>query len=159
MARAWHEFEGLPHDKPEGPEFDAMVEQWARAAYKEAAERLSEAKMVEGKYELFRAMRVSPEWVSQIRNGIKLGVYWTFAPDEWDFRPVWGAEDGGIEVVITALVSPESINWESTVLTNMEWDGVGAEHEMRLLPGKPIQVVQVTGPNDQVLSGPFDARA
>lgn len=134
-------------DRFDTPEFHAVVLRWAYARFDRAMKKLLAVPKVKGGYLIHRAIRTPLDGLLRPGKTISLGVYWTYDLDAWegDFRPVWANDDDpGEDLVINAWVDPSSVDWETTVMANMDWFSGDIEAEIRLFRNADVTVRGIT---------------
>lgn len=70
-----------------------------------------------------------------------LGIFWT--TDIWHggiLTAPWGT--GGGEILLTARVHVDDVDWATSCLTRMDWHSGDYEKELRLRPGRPLSHVR-----------------
>lgn len=132
------------------PEFKKRAEEWVSARYREVVAKLNNIEMHSGRYILHRTIKVPANWPTG--NIVSLGEYWSFDPI--DLYAMWASPDLiGHEVEIIAEVSPDAVNWELSILANMDWYSGDSENELRLVKGKEVKVISIQADDDEI---PFD---
>lgn len=136
------------------PEFRVALERWARARLEDVEAKLAEVPLHDGFYRIHRVMRVPARWWAKVKKQgqTNLGVHWTYDLAEWNAeigaRPVWAPDDmKGADITIEALVKPEDVDWPYTVMSHMDWYSGDREYEMRVLPGRKVEVIAITDEN------------
>lgn len=138
-------------DFVETPFFAQVVQKWARTRAQEVVAKLSAIPRVDGGYRVHRIIAVRKDWIEKVQRnrGTNLGLYWTYDIQGWaggaGAYAVWSKlpEDEAVSLEIEAVAPEASVDWPTTVLANMDWLSGDSEHELRLLKGAPIQVVQI----------------
>jgi hypothetical protein len=143
MARDWGLDAGDGSEIPNSPEFVARLRQWGEARYAEVIDKLNAVPLHAGRFVVHRSIRVMGEF--QPKDG--LGIYWTFDYDNADYEAPWSEHDyeESSEVLMHALVEPRFVDWRNTILANMCWMSGDQEHEMRLIKGSPLMLLDVNG--------------
>lgn len=85
------------------------------------------------------------------RNGCSLGLHWTYDLDGWNgdddagARAVWANTNAyiGAELLIESWVPASSIDWPTTIMSNMDYFSGDPEREIRLLKGAPVKVEEI----------------
>lgn len=143
MADEW----GIDRDDPA---FKDRAEEWVTARYHEVISKLNNIEMRAGRYILHRTIKVPENW--PMGNVVSLGEYWSFDPI--DPYAMWASPDLiGRDVEIIAEVSPDAVNWELSILANMDWYSGDAENELRLIKGRQVKVVSIQTDDGTI---PFD---
>lgn len=125
-----------------------LIKDWIGDRWDEFLNDLTkEAVEVDGKLVVHRCIEVKdPEaFVRKLRSGRKLkrglGIYWT-----WNFRAAdchWGTARG-TRLYLTGLVDLDSIEIESTVLSNFHPSTGPDEKEIRLYENQPILLTGIS---------------
>lgn len=143
-------------------QFEARVQDWARARFNEVREKLSQIPLTPSGYRLHRVMRVPGDWLSKAKASghTSLGIHWTYDLNGWDAEvgayPVWADKiDASVDILIDAFVRPDHVDWTYTILSNMDWMSGDREFEMRVRKGAPIQVTSIATYDDGEHLGPI----
>jgi hypothetical protein len=95
-----------------------------------------------GKVTVWRAMTVTSSWLDHLeREGKHLGIYWTWDPDAADTH--WGDYSKPSKVLIEAEVPENGVDWEKTLITNVEPFTGDDEKEITLIKGVPLKILSV----------------
>jgi hypothetical protein len=95
-----------------------------------------------GKVTVWRAMTVTSSWLDHLeREGKHLGIYWTWDPDAADTH--WGDYSKPSKVLIEAEVPENGVDWEKTLITNIEPFTGDDEKEITLIKGVPLKILSV----------------
>jgi hypothetical protein len=75
----------------------------------------------------------------------RLGVYWSY--DENAAEAHWGYSGGrSAFVTLHAKIPKQFIDWETTLILNLQPNCIGDEKELRVIEGSPIVVDQIEHP-------------
>ena len=146
MAEQWHADGTIPEVSTDSPEFLARLRMWTEARYNEVVSKLDAIPLRDGGYHVHRCLKVKPAWLFSLsaEKPITLGEYWTFNPNEWDFRSIWAIDTfEGTDVVVEAISPTTTVNWPHTIMANMDWYSGDHECELRLLRGSPLHVLNI----------------
>ena len=95
-----------------------------------------------GKAIIWRAMTVTSSWIDHLeREGKHLGIYWTWDPDSADTH--WGDYSKPSKVLIEAEVPENGVDWEKTLIMNIEPFTGDDEKEITLFKGVPLKILSV----------------
>jgi hypothetical protein len=95
-----------------------------------------------GKVTVWRAMTVTSSWLDHLeREGKHLGIYWTWDPDAADTH--WGDYSKPSKVLIEAEVPENGVDWEKTLITNIEPFTGDDEKEITLIKGVPLRILSI----------------
>jgi hypothetical protein len=95
-----------------------------------------------GKVTVWRAMTVTSSWLDHLeREGKHLGIYWTWDPDAADTH--WGDYSKTSKVLIEAEVPENGVDWEKTLITNVEPFTGDDEKEITLIKGVPLRILSI----------------
>ena len=95
-----------------------------------------------GKATVWRAMTVTSSWLDHLeREGKHLGIYWTWDPDAADTH--WGDYSKPSKVLIEAEVPENGVDWEKTLITNIEPFTGDDEKEITLIKGVPLRILSI----------------
>jgi len=95
-----------------------------------------------GKVTVWRAMTVTSSWLDHLeREGKHLGIYWTWDPDAADTH--WGDYSKTSKVLIEAEVPENGVDWEKTLITNIEPFTGDDEKEITLIKGVPLRILSI----------------
>ena len=95
-----------------------------------------------GKVTVWRAMTVTSSWLDHLeREGKHLGIYWTWDPDAADTH--WGDYSKPSKVLIEAEVPENGVDWEKTLITNVEPFTGDDEKEITLIKGVPLRILSI----------------
>ena len=95
-----------------------------------------------GKVIIWRAMTVTSSWLDHLeREGKHLGIYWTWDPDSADTH--WGDYSKPSKVLIEAEVPENGVDWEKTLIMNIEPFTGDDEKEITLFKGVPLKILSV----------------
>ena len=95
-----------------------------------------------GKAIIWRAMTVTSSWLDHLeREGKHLGIYWTWDPDSADTH--WGDYSKTSKVLIEAEVPENGVDWEKTLIMNIEPFTGDDEKEITLFKGVPLKILSV----------------
>jgi hypothetical protein len=95
-----------------------------------------------GKAIIWRAMTVTSSWLDHLeREGKHLGIYWTWDPDAADTH--WGDYSKTSKVLIEAEVPENGVDWEKTLIMNIEPFTGDDEKEITLFKGVPLKILSV----------------
>ena len=95
-----------------------------------------------GKAIIWRAMTVTSSWLDHLeREGKHLGIYWTWDPDAADTH--WGDYSKPSKVLIEAEVPENGVDWEKTLIMNIEPFTGDDEKEITLFKGVPLKILSV----------------
>ena len=138
------------------PEFKELVLKWAHSRYDEVVAVLSQIPLRNGKYSLHRIMKVPLNFLNSQK--ITLGLHWTYDIESWEEPyPVWAdANLSGHDLMFEALVDPQYIDWEYTILANMDWYSGDREFEMRPTKGAPLDVIDCWSVDENDTKKHFD---
>jgi hypothetical protein len=95
-----------------------------------------------GKVTVWRAMTVTSSWLDHLeREGKHLGIYWTWDPDAADTH--WGDYSKPSKVLIEAEVPENGVDWEKTLIMNIEPFTGDDEKEITLFKGVPLKILSI----------------
>ena len=95
-----------------------------------------------GKVTLWRAMTVKSSWLDHLeREGKHLGIYWTWDPDAADTH--WGDYSKTSKVLIEAEVPENGVDWEKTLIMNIEPFTGEDEKEITVFKGVPLKIISI----------------
>ena len=95
-----------------------------------------------GKVTVWRAMTVTSSWLTHLeREGKHLGIYWTWDPDAADTH--WGDYSKTSKVLIEAEVPENGVDWETTLIMNIEPFTGDDEKEITLIKGVPLKILSI----------------
>ena len=95
-----------------------------------------------GRVTVWRAMTVTSSWLAHLeREGKHLGIYWTWDPDAADTH--WGDYSKTSKVLIEAEVPENGVDWEKTLITNIEPFTGDDEKEITLIKGVPLRILSI----------------
>lgn len=95
-----------------------------------------------GKVTLWRAMTVTSSWLDHLeREGKHLGIYWTWDPDAADTH--WGDYSKTSKVLIEAEVPENGVDWEKTLIMNIEPFTGEDEKEITVFKGVPLKIISI----------------
>jgi hypothetical protein len=87
-------------------------------------------------------MTVTSSWLDHLeREGKHLGIYWTWDSDSADTH--WGDYSKPSKVLIEAEVPENGVDWEKTLITNVEPFTGDDEKEITLIKGVPLKILSV----------------
>jgi hypothetical protein len=95
-----------------------------------------------GKVTVWRAMTVTSSWLTHLeREGKHLGIYWTWDPDAADTH--WGDYSKTSKVLIEAEIPENGVDWETTLIMNIEPFTGDDEKEITLIKGVPLRILSI----------------
>lgn len=145
MADQWYRDRLLQTNSYDDPEFANVLDAWLDRRYDYVVNKLEALPHSHG-YELLRVIKVSPEWIDEFskKTTIALGEYWSYDPDNWEPNAPWANPDmQGFNLTIRAFAPPSGVNWEKTIMANMDFYSGDYESEMRLIPNTVLEIISL----------------
>lgn len=137
------------YDQLQSPEFGAMVRHWAKGRLDEVKGYLDEVWNGRETIKVSRSMIVSSAWLRELGDVSgesipvsRFGYFWSAEdgrPDSYFADP----DQKGVEIMITAEVSPEAVDYRTTLLARMDYMNADDEGEIRLLKDAVVLVKEV----------------
>ena len=156
MAGNWSHDLGMsgvsPREIAETEPFKARLRAWANARYDEVIKKISHL-MHGDDIPAHRMIRIPMSWFDEIKakGQASVGIYWSFDYDTWeDPYAIWGGDQEGNEILISALIPQAAVDWHYTILANMDWMQGDREQELRIKFGAPIKVTKITVDNESI---------
>ena len=110
-----------------------------------AMENMYNAITNNGKITIYRAITVKDDWIEHLKTqGKHLGIFWSWHKEGAD--PIWADESKPTDVVITARVNEEYVDWKETFELNISSD----EDEIRLFKNTPLEIISITIEDEEV---------
>jgi hypothetical protein len=95
-----------------------------------------------GKIKVWRKMTVNESWMDHIsKEGKHLGVYWSWDPYAADTH--WGDYSKNRVALIGAEVSENAVDWEGTLIANIQPLTGIEEREILLNKGVPLEIISI----------------
>jgi hypothetical protein len=122
----------------ETEEFQNWFEYELTIRYEDAVERIENYINSDGTIDIWRMMTVTSEWLENLTGtGKHLGIYWSW--EEGAAEAHWGHGDGKY-LTIKSSVREEYVNWEDTIMLNMNIDLGEEEKEIRLYKNTKLKI-------------------
>jgi len=117
--------------------FQNWFEYELRIRYDDAVDIINDHINSDGTIDIWRMMKVTSEWLENLTGtGKHLGIYWSWEEDAAEAH--WG-HGGGKYLTIKSSVREEYVNWEDTIMLNMNID-LGDEKEIRLYKNTKLKI-------------------
>ena len=95
-----------------------------------------------GKVTVWRRITVGDSWIDHLsKKGKHLGVYWSWDPDAAEAH--WGDSDKKFSALIEAEVSENGVDWEQTLIANIQPFTGDDEKEITLNKGVPLKILSI----------------
>ena len=95
-----------------------------------------------GRVTVWRKITVKESWMDHLaKEGKHLGVYWSWDPDAADTH--WGDYSKPSKALIEAEVPENGVDWEGTLINNIEPFTGDDEKEIKLFKGVPLKILSV----------------
>ncbi len=96
---------------------------------------------------IWRAIKVNKKWFDNIKPFDTVGIYWAYEKNSADDYSSENIDDG-VKIILKTLVDKSKIDWDETILCNMNLLVGDAESEIRLKKGVEVQIVDIESPNN-----------
>lgn len=95
-----------------------------------------------GKVTVWRKITVKESWLDHLaKEGKHLGVYWSWDPDSADTH--WGDYNKKSVALIEAEAPENGVDWEETLVANIQPMMGDDEKEIKLHRGVPLKIVSI----------------
>lgn len=95
-----------------------------------------------GKVTVWRKITVKESWMDHlVKEGKHLGVYWSWDPDAADTH--WGDFSKKSVALIEAEVPENGVDWEETLVANIQPMMGEDEKEIKLHRGVPLKIISI----------------
>ena len=102
-----------------------------------------------GRVKIWRRLTVKESWLDHLaKEGKHLGVYWSWDPDAADTH--WGDFSKKSTALIEAEVPENGVDWEETLVANIQPMIGDDEKEIQLYRGVPLKIVSIEIDNSLV---------
>jgi hypothetical protein len=105
--------------------------------------RFYESEIIKGgKLTIWRAMTVKDDYILHLEKEAKhLGIYWTWDPDSAETH--WGDYSKKSKALIEAEISENGVDWEKTLISNIQPYIGDDEKEITLSKGSPMKIISL----------------
>jgi hypothetical protein len=129
------------------PDAKAAIASWCEMRAAEAAEELAGLPIdSDGMVSVQRIMSCTPQ---TLRNPV--GIFWSTDVEHGGIlSPPWGSSSGPA-TLLTARISHEDVDWQTSCIARMDWYSGPYEKELRLHPGRPLHSVRAHDWNQSLI--------